>query len=88
VESKKAKMLKNALEAESLLDKNYRITRATENTPLKEPNKYVAVPVVEIAWNETKSKKMQDLENEIVAGFGKQEVMYSSAILGKMKSIQ
>ena len=89
VESRKAKSLKNALEQQSLLDKNYRITKAKPDSPVDDPAKYVAVPVVKEIWDKVSSKSIDDSSCgwlSLVSGIGKQEVMYSSVTIGKMKA--
>ena len=89
VEKAKAKQLKIALEGLGYLDRSYRMLRADASCPLKDPRRFIAVPITRDCMDNL------SFENDmldgggwtaLISGTGEQIVPFSSVVLGRMKT--
>jgi hypothetical protein len=82
-----AKALKTALEKDGLLDKAYRMTQASQNSPIEHLEKtHIAIPVKKEGFT-----KLEEGEAEwigLVVGTGKQEVPLSTSVMARKSQKQ
>jgi len=86
VSKRNTKTLKDALDQHSFLDKNYRISAAVSTVDIENPSTHVAVPITEDCALALKGKNNFFPWSHMIVAIGFQEVNYSSAVWGALKS--
>ncbi|GFH45407.1 hypothetical protein CTEN210_01881 [Chaetoceros tenuissimus] len=78
-----AKETKNILEKHSMLDRNYRMVKASTDAPIDNASSCIAIPVTREGLTAIKSKSSRiDIS---ILGIGRQVVPFSSVVLGRKR---
>ena len=86
VHKRHAKEVKTAMDALSILDRNYRMVKADASAPVDEPMSCIAVPVSQEGLQFVSSQSHRKVDHpwlEYVVGSGSQVAPFSSVVLGR-----